>query len=99
ILHDGELVMVGISPKVNGYAGVVGDVFAVSGKYTERQQIGINSLKEAFKRTREGLKAGRTGKELDAPARAYFEEQQLSQYLVCPFVHTIGLHEAESPDR
>lgn len=97
LLKDGELVMVGISPKVNGYAGVVGDVFPVSGKYTERQQIAVNHLKEAFKRTREGLKVGKTGKELDAPARAYFEEQQLSQYLVCPFVHTIGLHEAESP--
>lgn len=97
VLENGELVMVGISPKVNGYAGVVGDVFAVSGNYTERQQVAVNHLKEAFRRTRDGLKIGKTGKELDAPARAYFEEQKLSQYLVCPFVHTIGLHEAESP--
>ncbi|MGN6439587.1 MAG: M24 family metallopeptidase [Agriterribacter sp.] len=97
LLKEGELVMVGISPKVNGYAGVVGDVFPVSGSYTERQQIAVNHLKEAFRRTRDGLKVGKTGKELDAPARAYFEAQQLSQYLVCPFVHTIGLHEAESP--
>ncbi|MGN6491908.1 MAG: M24 family metallopeptidase [Agriterribacter sp.] len=97
LLKEGELVMVGISPKVNGYAGVVGDVFPVSGSYTERQLIAVNHLKEAFRRTRDGLKIGKTGKELDAPARAYFEAQQLSQYLVCPFVHTIGLHEAESP--
>ena len=97
VLEDSELVMIGISPKVNGYAGVVGDVFPVSGKYTDRQQIAVNHLKEAFRRTRDGLKVGKTGKELDAPARAYFEEQNLSQYLVCPFVHTIGLHEAESP--
>lgn len=97
VLEDGELVMIGISPKVNGYAGVVGDVFPVSGSYTQRQQIAIDHLKEAFRRTKAGLATGKTGKELDAPARAYFEQQNLSQYLVCPFVHTIGLHEAESP--
>ena len=34
---------------------------------------------------------------MDAPARAYFEKKGLTKYLVCPFVHTIGLHEAESP--
>ncbi|HRQ50997.1 MAG TPA: M24 family metallopeptidase, partial [Agriterribacter sp.] len=74
LLKGGELVMIGISPKVNGYAGVVGDVFAVSGSYTQRQQIAIDHLKEAFRRTREGLAVGKTGKQLDAPARAYFEE-------------------------
>lgn len=97
VLEDGELVMIGISPKVNGYAGVVGDVFPVSGNYTEQQRVAVDHLKEAFRLTKEGLAVGKTGKQLDAPARAYFEEQNLSQYLVCPFVHTIGLHEAESP--
>jgi Xaa-Pro aminopeptidase len=47
--------------------------------------------------TREQLILGKTGKEIDAPARKYFEKHNLSKYLVCPFVHTIGLHEAESP--
>jgi len=34
---------------------------------------------------------------IDAPARAYFEKIGYSKYLVCPFVHTIGLNEAEQP--
>jgi Xaa-Pro aminopeptidase len=97
VLDDGELVMVGIAPKVNGYAGVVGDTLPVSGVYSARQKDLIRYLRDAFRLTREQLVVGKTGKEIDAPARAYFEKHDLSKYLVCPFVHTIGLHEAESP--
>jgi Xaa-Pro aminopeptidase len=96
-LEDGELVMVGIAPKVNGYAGVVGDALPVTGAYTSRQLDCLKYLKEAFCLTEEQLQPGKSGKEIDAPARAYFARHDLSKYLVCPFAHTIGLHEAESP--
>ena len=96
-LVAGELVMLGLAPKVNGYAGVMGDVLAVSGKCTPRQQECVDILREAFRLTKAQLAAGKKGKEIDAPARAFFAKQGLSKYLVCPFVHTIGLHEAESP--
>ncbi|MBN2311900.1 MAG: aminopeptidase P family protein [Candidatus Hydrogenedentes bacterium] len=96
-LEEGELVMIGIAPKVQGYAGVVGDVLPVSGTYTARQAECVRYLKEAFALTKEQLQPGKRGREIDAPARAYFERQGLSKYLVCPFAHTIGLHEAESP--
>ena len=96
-LEAGELVMVGIAPKVNGYAGVVGDALPVSGTYTARQKDCVKYLREAFCLTQAQLLPGKTGKEIDAPARAYFARHDLSKYLVCPFAHTIGLHEAESP--
>ena len=96
-LQAGELVMIGIAPKVSGYAGVVGDSLPVSGQYSERQKICLRHLKEAFRRTKAQLLPGKIGKEIDAPARAYFAQHDLSKYLVCPFAHTIGLHEAESP--
>lgn len=96
-LEKGELVMIGISPKVNGYAGVVGDVIPVNGSYSEEQLVAVDILKQAFRLTKAQLVVGKTGKEIDAPARAYFTENGLAKYLVCPFVHTIGLHEAESP--
>jgi Xaa-Pro aminopeptidase len=89
--------MIGISPKVHGYAGVVGHTLPVSGSYTSQQKKCLQYLKEAFRITKEQLVPGKSGKEIDAPARAYFEKHGLSKYLVCPFVHTIGLHEAESP--
>ena len=97
LLQEGELVMIGIAPKVNGYAGVVGDVIPVSGKYSQKQMDCMRYLKDAFQITKEQLLPGKVGKEIDAPARAYFAKHDLSKYLVCPFVHTIGLHEAESP--
>ncbi len=96
-LEAGELVMIGIAPKVQGYAGVVGDALPVSGRYSPRQQQCMRHLKEAFRLTREQLRPGKIGAEIDAPARAYFQKHGFSKYLVCPFAHTIGLHEAEAP--
>ena len=96
-VQNGEMVMIGLAPKVNGYAGVMGDALPVNGKYTARQKECIKYLREAFCLTKEQLVVGRTGREIDAPARAYFKKHKLSKYLVCPCVHTIGLHEAESP--
>lgn len=93
----GELVMIGLAPKVQGYAGVVGDILPVSGAFTKLQQECIKHLKEAFRLTRAQLTVGRKGREIDAPARAYFNKHRFTKYLVCPFAHTIGLHEAESP--
>jgi Xaa-Pro aminopeptidase len=96
-LAAGEMVMIGLAPKVQGYAGVMGDTLPVTGKLTKGQQECLRHLQAAFRLTREQLVVGRKGRAIDAPARAYFEKQGLSKYLVCPFVHTIGLHEAESP--
>lgn len=96
-VESGEMVMIGLAPKVNGYAGVMGDALPVSGEYTEKQKECMKYLREAFCVTKEMLIPGKIGREIDAPARAYFEKYGFTKYLVCPFVHTIGLHEAESP--
>ena len=96
-LQPGEMVMIGIAPKVNGYAGVVGDALPVDGRYSPSQLTCMRHLKEAFRLTKAQLMPGKIGREIDAPARAYFEKNGFSKYLVCPFVHTIGLHEAEAP--
>ena len=97
VLVDGETVMIGLSPKVNGYASAMGDYLPVNGVYTDRQKECLRMLREAFVLTKKMLVPGKSGKEIDAPARAYFEEKGMSKYLVCPFVHTIGIHEAEAP--
>jgi len=96
-MKEGELVMIGIAPRINGYAGVMGDTLPVSGEYTIGQKECINRLREAFRLTREMLRPGMKGREIDVPARKYFEEHDLINYLVCPFAHTIGLMEAEAP--
>ena len=97
VMQDGELVMIGIAPKIRGYAGVVGDALPVNGTYSARQIECMKYLREAFCLTKDMLKVGLTGREIDAPARAYFNRHGFEKYLVCPFVHTIGLNEAECP--
>jgi len=96
-LESGELVMIGIAPKVRGYAGVVGHTLPVSGEYTKSQRECLHHLKEVFRLTKAQLLPGRKGCEIDAPGRAYYDKHGLLKYLVCPFAHTIGLHEAEAP--
>ena len=96
-LVAGEMVMIGMAPKVRGYAGVMGDLLPVSGTFAPSQAECLNHLKQALALTKEQLIVGNIGRQIDAPARAYYEKRGLLKYLVCPFAHTIGLHEAEAP--
>lgn len=94
---SGEMVMIGISPRINGYAGVMGDTIPVNGICTPKQKDCINYLREAFRLTKGMLRPGVSGRQLDVPARNSFIKHNLIDYLVCPFAHTIGLMEAEGP--
>lgn len=89
--------MIGIAPRINGYAGVMGESLPVSGAYTQRQKDCVNYLREAFQLTKGMLKPGVSGREIDVPARKSFIKNGLIESLVCPFAHTIGLMEAEGP--
>jgi Xaa-Pro aminopeptidase len=97
VMRSGEMVMLGISPRWNGYSSVFGDTLPVSGKFTSKQLECYKHLQEVMRLTKEMLVPGKTGREIDAPGRAYFEKIGYSKYLVCPFAHTIGLMEAEAP--
>ena len=97
VMEDGELVMIGIAPRVNGYAGTFGDTLPVNGVYTQTQKDLLNHMRETLRLTREMLKPGMTGKEIDVPGRKYYEKHGLADYIVCPFAHSIGLMEAEAP--
>lgn len=96
-LKDGEWVMLGIAPRVNGYAGTFGETVPVSGVYSEEQKWAINVLRRVLRETKKMLKPGVSGKEIDVPGREIFKEEGLLKYLVCPFAHTMGLMEAEAP--
>ena len=97
MMENGELVMIGIAPRFNGYAGTFGDTIPVNGVYTQKQKDLLNHMRETFRLTRDMLKPGMSGKEIDVPGRLYYEKHGLSDYIVCPFAHSIGLMEAESP--
>lgn len=97
VMEPGEMVMLGISPRCKGYSGVFGDTLPVNGEFTPSQKECIKHVKEVMYLTREQLKPGKIGKEIDAPGRAYYEKIGYLKYLVCPFAHTIGIMEAEAP--
>ncbi len=97
VMENGELVMIGIAPRINGYAGTFGDTIPVNGEFTQRQKDLLNHMRETFRLTHDMLKPGMTGREIDVPGRLYYEKHGLSQYIVCPFAHSMGLMEAEAP--
>jgi len=97
IMQAGELVMIGIAPRYNGYAGTMGDILPVSGTYTPEQKDLLKHLREVMYMTKDMLRPGVSGQEIDAPGRDYYKKHGLFDYLVCPFAHTIGLMEAEAP--
>ena len=96
-MQDGELVMIGIAPRINGYAGTFGDTLPVNGVFTQRQKDLLNHMRETMRLTKDMLRPGMTGKEIDVPGRKYYEKHGLADYIVCPFAHSIGLMEAEAP--
>lgn len=97
VMEDGELVMIGIAPRVNGYAGTFGDTLPVNGVFTQRQKDLLNHMRETMRLTKAVLRPGMTGREIDVPGRKYYEKHGLDRYIVCPFAHSIGLMEAEAP--
>ncbi|MDD4772691.1 MAG: Xaa-Pro peptidase family protein [Eubacteriales bacterium] len=96
-MQAGETVMLGIAPRFMGYTGVFGHTLPVSGTYTPAQADSVRRMQEVMIMTRDNLKPGMTGRELDKFGRAHYDKHGLSCYIVCPFAHTIGLMEAEAP--
>ncbi|NLF28503.1 MAG: aminopeptidase P family protein [Clostridiales bacterium] len=97
VMEAGEMVMLGIAPRFNGYAGVMGETLPVSGQFTVAQKDILNVVRETYRATRDMLKPGLCGKQIDVVGAKIFEKHGLTPYIVCPFLHTIGLMEAERP--
>ncbi|OIO93804.1 MAG: hypothetical protein AUK03_07670 [Anaerolineae bacterium CG2_30_64_16] len=96
-MADGELVMFSISPRVNGYASSVGDTTVVGGKASDAQKRLLSHMAHAYDIACKQLVIGRTGVEMDAPIRAYLLECGYAPYMLVPYIHTVGLFEAEGP--
>lgn len=97
VMQDGEMVMLGLAPRFNGYAGVFGETLPVNGTFTSSQRDAMNKVREVYRATKEMLKPGNAGVEIDVPGRKLYEKYGWTDYIVCPFMHSIGLMEAERP--
>ena len=96
-MKAGDMVLLGIAPRYNGYAGVMGDTIPVSGEYTQAQKDCLNVIREVFRKTRDALRPGECGRTLDPIGSAIYAKHDWTRYIVCPFVHSVGLMEAERP--
>jgi len=97
-LRSGEMVLLGISPRYNGYAAAAGLSVVVGGNPTTEQKEYLKMIGEAYLTTREMLKPGMVGRDNYKKIKKFFADKSgHEKHIVCPFVHTIGLYEAESP--
>ncbi len=96
-LQDGELVLVGFSPKYRGYSSGVACTFAVNHPPTKEQAAFLGHLADALDATREVLKPGNKGQQIDAVPRQLLGKMGYGPYLTMGFVHTVGLNEFERP--
>lgn len=97
ILKIGDSLMTGVSARNNGYCSAAGLTFFVGGKPSSEQRKYLADVVEAFKITRSNLAPGKSAKEIDTATRNFLKKCGYGPYILCPFVHTIGLMEAEAP--
>lgn len=97
VMAAGEMVMLGIAPRIKGYAGTFGHTLPVSGQYTDEQRQCLIHMIEVMKETKDMLKVGVKGSDIDKAGRRLYNKNGYLKYMVCPFAHTIGLMEAEAP--
>jgi Xaa-Pro aminopeptidase len=96
-LKAGELVMVGFSPKHRGYASGTCCTFAVNHPPTPEQRQFLIDLADTLEYTRDALRPGLRGREIDAVPRGFLSKKGYGPYLTMGFVHTVGLNEFERP--
>jgi Xaa-Pro aminopeptidase len=96
-LQDGELVLVGFSPKYRGYSSGVAATYAVNHPPTDEQLKFLGHLAQALRVTRDALRPGVRGREIDAITRGFLSDLGYGPYLSMGFVHTVGLNEFERP--
>lgn len=96
-LESGELILIGFSPKVLGYAAGTAVTVPVGTNATKEEIQFLNDMADALELTRNSLKPGMKGKDVDAIPRQFLTGKGYGDYLSMGFVHTVGLNEYELP--
>lgn len=97
IFQNGEIVLTGLSPRFNGYNATACYPVVVGRKPNKIQDKFIKDVCEALFVTKEALKPGITGTEIDSFPREFLIKRGYEKYMTMPFVHSSGLCEFERP--
>ncbi len=97
VFKKGELVLTGIAPRYNGYNATACYPVVVGNTPDKIQERWIHDVCEALSETRNALKPGLTGVEIDSVPRNFLIKKGYADYMPMPFVHSSGLSEFEKP--
>lgn len=97
VFQRGELVLTGIAPRFNGYNATACCPVVVGNTPDSVQRTWIEDVCEALRLTKEALKPGLTGVEIDSVPRTFLQKKGYGDYMPMPFVHSSGLSEFEKP--
>lgn len=96
-MQKGQIVLAGVGPRYHGYSSAAGCSMVVGGKLSREQQQYFHDVATAFRITKEQLKPGNMGRAIDKAPREYLKKKGYGSYQLVPYVHTIGLNEADRP--
>ncbi len=95
-LEPGELITLDLGAKVAGYHSDITRTVALGKPSPEMRRV-YEAVQEALEVALQGLKPGRTGKEVDALAREALGRHGLDRYFVHSLGHGVGLAVHEGP--
>jgi Xaa-Pro aminopeptidase len=91
-IEDGDVVMLGVSPRYEGYSSAIGRT-VVAGTATPKQTAFLDAGAEALERAAATLRAGVPAREIHLAANRYLVEHGLADYHAYGVGHGIGLSE------
>jgi Xaa-Pro aminopeptidase len=97
VFRDGEIVLTGVAPRFNGYSATACAPVIVGGKPDATQKKWMADVCEALFLTRDAIRPGLTGRQIDAVPRKFLLSRGYGDYMPMPFVHSSGLCEYEKP--
>lgn len=95
-LDDGSMLMIGISPRYNGYCASLGVPITVGKLSLERRQFIENTL-AVFRSVQVQLGPGEMSADIYRNSREELARYDLEKYQIYGAVHSCGLLEAEAP--
>lgn len=92
VIEEGDMVMLGISPRIGGYTSALGRT-VVAGGPSPAQRAFLDAGARALELAAAQLRAGNAAREIDLAARRHLTDHGLGQYHAYGVGHGIGLSE------
>lgn len=96
-IGQGDLVSISIGPRFHGYHGQLGRPIFFGARAPKVLDFAMKIAREALEMTREALKPGAAGEEVEAAGRNHVKKAGLGEYYTYSSCHSVGTAEAEEP--